>query len=296
MKLRQSIIRILLGAFCLSLFSLAACADAPPVISSVTAEAGTVRGGDEVRVSCQATDPEGGALEYIWTASAGDIVSQSPFAEWTAPDEAGPYEIRVSVRDGKGNETKDAVIVYVAANLPPRIDSLLADPSPVGEGQQCFLKCGAEDPEGDTITYNWETEEGTLSGAGPVVSWTTPYDVNSSVIKVTVTDIQGQSATMTVNVSIVPNHDPKIDMLTATPRSMTPGVESILQCVAVDIDGDPLEYSWTVDGGTLHGSGSDVTWTAPEECGTYIVTVTVTDGRHGKAVQEQVLRVAKSGG
>lgn len=297
MKLKRQIRYILTCAICFSLApGVIACADSPPVITDIRAEESAVHVGDVVRLTCLAADPEGDALEYIWSASEGDIVSESPEAAWSAPEQAGAYTISVLVRDGKGNEADSAITMYVAENLPPRIDSLLVEPSAVGEGQQCFLKCGAADPEGDALTFTWEAEKGNLSGSGPTVSWLTPYDETHSVIKVTVADPQGHTATMTVNVSILPNQDPEIEMLTATPRSMTPGMESILQCVASDVDGDSLEYSWEVDGGTLEGSGADVSWIAPEECGTYTVTVTVTDGRHGMAIKEQLLRVAKAGG
>ncbi len=297
MKLKRFIRHILAGAICFSLApGVIACADSPPVITDIKAEAISVHAGDVVRLTCQASDHEGDVLEYVWSASGGDIVSESPEAAWSAPEQAGAYTISVLVRDGKGNEADGAITMYVAENLPPRIDSLLVEPSAVGEGQQCFLKCGAADPEGEALTFTWEAEKGSLTGSGPTVSWLTPFDETNSVIKVTVADPQGHTATMTVNVSILPNQDPEIEMLTATPRNMTPGVESILQCVASDADGDSLEYSWEVNGGMLEGSGADVSWIAPEECGTYTVTVTVTDGRHGVAVKQLLLRVAKTGG
>ena len=287
----------LLWAACLSLvFGLSACDGASPVISAVTAEQTAVHPGGSVQVTCHASDPDGDTLEYVWTATGGTIASQSSLATWYAPDETGTFTVHVLVRDSGGNESGASLPLTVAADLPPRIESILTEPSPVGEGQQCFLRCRASDPESDPLTYVWEAEKGDLSGSGPVVSWKVPHGETSSVIRVTVSDPQGHTATMAVEVAILPNQSPVIDALTASPKKMIPGMDSIITCTASDPDDDALGYAWETTGGTLQGSGPEVTWMAPDECGGYIVTVTVTDGRQGEVVGQISLLVSATGG
>ncbi len=60
-----------------------------------------------------------------------------------------------------------------------------------------------------------------------------------------------------------------------------PGDAVVLSGRAEDADGDPLEYRWSAEEGTLtpaDGAGPVVTWQAPGSHGTYEVTLVVTDG------------------
>jgi hypothetical protein len=81
--------------------------------------------------------------------------------------------------------------------------------------------------------------------------------------------------------SISLNQPPVISSITAEPQSVPPGGSSTITVVASDPDGDPLSYSWSASGGSISGSGAQVTWTAPGVAGTYTVTATVSDGKGG---------------
>ena len=79
------------------------------------------------------------------------------------------------------------------------------------------------------------------------------------------------------------NHDPVISNLTANPSSVDINQSSTISCTASDEDvGDTLTYTWTKNGGTISGSGSSITWTAPSTAGTYTITCTVFDGNGGE--------------
>lgn len=69
-------------------------------------------------------------------------------------------------------------------------------------------------------------------------------------------------------------HAPVINSLTANPATVATGETSTLTCLATDADNDPLIYSWSADSGiisngTISGSNSTATWTAPATAGTY---------------------------
>jgi hypothetical protein len=79
------------------------------------------------------------------------------------------------------------------------------------------------------------------------------------------------------------NNLPEILSLTASPDSLNVGENSTITCDASDPDvGDILTYNWSApDGGTISGSGSSVTWTAPGTANLYPVICTVSDGKGG---------------
>ena len=79
------------------------------------------------------------------------------------------------------------------------------------------------------------------------------------------------------------NCPPIISSLTANPSSINTSGTSTLTCNASDPDNDPLTYSWSASQGSISGSGSTITWTAPSTAGAYIVTCSVYDGQGGMA-------------
>ncbi|MBA7576423.1 hypothetical protein ES708_18264 [subsurface metagenome] len=68
-----------------------------------------------------------------------------------------------------------------------------------------------------------------------------------------------------------------------------------MTCEASDPDGDELTYTWSAERGNISGEGKEVDWVAPNEFGTFAITVTVTDGRGGEASDERSIRVCTCG-
>ncbi len=74
------------------------------------------------------------------------------------------------------------------------------------------------------------------------------------------------------------NDVPQITSLTISKTSDVVFGES-LTVHAYAKDDNELTYAWEVSGGQITGEGKDVSWTAPNQCGTYTVKVTVSDGK-----------------
>ncbi len=74
------------------------------------------------------------------------------------------------------------------------------------------------------------------------------------------------------------NTGPRISSLTAEPASVAAGSTAAITCTATDPDGDDLTYTWSSSSGTIAGSGSAVSWTAPGDVGAHTVTCRVSDG------------------
>ena len=83
------------------------------------------------------------------------------------------------------------------------------------------------------------------------------------------------------------NKTPEIDSLTVSSTSIAPGGSCTLNCAATDPDDDDLSYTWSAGGGTIAGTGSSVTWVAPNTQGSYTISVAVTDGL-GEPVSESI--------
>ena len=90
--------------------------------------------------------------------------------------------------------------------------------------------------------------------------------------------------------TLLANHQPSIASL-AAPERVVPSGSCQIVCNAADRDGDALSYDWSASGGDISGAGAAVNWTAPESVGSCNITVAVTDGRGGEAVQQVTILV-----
>jgi len=183
----------------------------------------------------------------------------------------------------------------VPANQPPVISSFTADEEQVSPSGNCLVRCVVSDPDGDELSYIWSADGGNISGEGAEVTWVAPEEVGAYTITVKVTDGRGGEATAQLTIDVVVNHPPVIESLTAEPSPVRQGKTSTIECVASDLDEDELSYLWSADRGNIPGQGSTATWTAPNACGTYIITVTVADGRGGEVSEELEVEVIKPG-
>ncbi len=91
-----------------------------------------------------------------------------------------------------------------------------------------------------------------------------------------------------------PANRPPTVTAACNPSTVEVGRSCTLTATAADPDGDMLTYRWMVPGGTLaNPSERQTLWTAPQQEGSVPITVTVEDGKGGKAsatVNVQVTR------
>jgi peptidoglycan-associated lipoprotein len=82
-----------------------------------------------------------------------------------------------------------------------------------------------------------------------------------------------------------PNRAPTFNgPIQANPPTLEPGQTTNLSAPATDPDGDTITYTWSAQAGTFSAqNGMNTTWTAPNQEGTYPLTVTANDGRGGMA-------------
>jgi len=237
------------------------------------------------QIVCIASDRDGDALGYNWSASGGSISGTGAAINWTAPDSVGSYNVTVTVTDGRGEEVTKQIAIQVRANRAPTISSLVADADWTLPSGTLQVTCTASDPDGDALTYEWTATAGDISGTNAVVNWTTPQEVGAYYITVVVRDSHGSSDTRTLSVTVAQEEPPTIEELLVTAehcylKTVSSGYkvgkeqEYHIQCVVADTSIE-LSYEWSCDGGELSGEGGMITWTAPNPSGSADVTVTV---------------------
>lgn len=89
----------------------------------------------------------------------------------------------------------------------------------------------------------------------------------------------------------VPNQSPVISKITANPAEVVSGKSVTIIAVAADPDYDPLTYTWSASDGTFAGTGSKVTWTAPNKTGNINIGLTVADNRGGQTTGSVAVNV-----
>jgi len=168
------------------------------------------------------------------------------------------------------------------ASQVPVINAVTAESDVLLASQTCEITCNASDLDGDSLTYQWSANRGSISGEGPVVTWTAPEAAGNYTITVSVSDGNGSQVTSYLSIQVTANNPPTIESLDIGEDEVTVSANCHIVCVAADRDGGVLSYDWSASGGSISGEDSLVSWTAPEAVGTYTITVTVTDGQGGE--------------
>lgn len=104
-----------------------------------------------------------------------------------------------------------------------------------------------------------------------------------SWLSATATDASGDTSEPADNVELgSTNHPPTVSA--GADFTIDAGQSRTLQATASDPDGDPLTFTWDLDGnGSFETPGNPVTYTAPSGPATVTISVQVSDGRGGTA-------------
>jgi hypothetical protein len=168
----------------------------------------------EGNLTCDASDPDGDKLNYIWSAENGTIKGEGNQVIWVTPDTTGNYAITVHVTDGKGGEATASksfkVVTNPYGNDSPDTTIYLKFAMPSGSVVQesrrvrtwttSEIQCVVKDIEANELTYKWSSPVGKLNGNGIAdgkasrAGWTAPGVAGTYTVGVIVTDKAGNEA------------------------------------------------------------------------------------------------------
>jgi hypothetical protein len=76
-------------------------------------------------------------------------------------------------------------------NQSPVLDSIISEYTQIERGKSGKIRCVAHDPDGDTLTYTWSVDRGSISGAGVLVTYNAPESYVDAQITVAISDGRG---------------------------------------------------------------------------------------------------------
>ena len=147
-------------------------------------------------------------------------------------------------------------------NRPPKIVSGISAPRPiVVPGERIQLRViSATDPDGDTITYTWKANRGTVEPSGPsaasAATYTAPSELGDDKVTVTVSDGKGGTATDAIKFTVVVGGETPSPVATGTPTPTPAAVPSQSTAMPSQRTATPtvvpsVEITEPVDGGTV---------------------------------------------
>jgi len=181
------------------------------------------------------------------------------------------------------------VLVYsgLSPNRSPVITSVSRTGEPLRTGDESTISVDAEDPDGDQLQYDFSVAAGNgtiVTELGSTAVWEAPDMPGSYTINITVSDGKGGFGYWDLVLDVWPNHSPHINGASTDPTQPKTGQEAFITVTASDLDGDLLQYSFTITSGNgtiVSQSGYIATWKAPDAPGNYTINITVSDGRGG---------------
>lgn len=226
----------------------------------------------------------------ILIEGADSVLSQDLLKSDQLSNQVASVSPRILIEYADSILSIDLTPPLLVSNQPPTANA--GTDQTISPGAMVTFDASASyDPDGSVVSYEWDFGDG-AGGTGRTATHT--YSAEGvHTVTLTVTDNNGAKATDTLTVQVIQeNRPPVISSLRADEQQVMPGTSVGLTASTNDPDGDTLIYSWTCDDGSITGTGSSVTWTAPNRNGTYQVSLEISDGYGGIQKDSISIRVS----
>lgn len=181
-------------------------ANREPLVSCTVSPASVTAGmGETVRGEIRATDADGDALSYQWSASGGTLEGSGAQVRWNPGNAApGMYTLAATAKDGKGGSSSctSSVRVEPRPNRAPALACATPQRSYL-PGERAPIRGVASDADGDALSYGWRANGGTIAGRGENVQLdTSGLSPGAYAVTGRVEDGRGGAADCTVIVTV----------------------------------------------------------------------------------------------
>ena len=219
----------------------------PPQVDSLGCSPITVQVEETVR--CKPSLSGGDTATYAWEAEGGTLWSGYKEDFSTSWGASGKKEIGLKVCNDRGVCDQEVQAITVEPPTPPpQVDSLGC--SPITVQVEETVRCKPSLSGGDTATYAWEAEGGTL-WSGYREDFSTSWGASGKKeIGLKVCNDRGVCDQEVQAITVEPpTPPPQVDSLGCSP--ITVQVEETVRCKPSLSGGDTATYAWEAEGGTL---------------------------------------------
>lgn len=209
-----------------------------PPTADIAVDPAEPQPGEPVTLSgAGSTDADGEVVAYRWTLPDGTAQGETIRRTF---EQAGEYEVALTVVDDDGANASTTAVVAVRANQPPAADLELATTSPT-LGESVRLDAGGStDPDGDIVGYRWDVDgDGTIDRTTESATLSfVPDRVGTHEVTVTVVDDREatDTAALAFTVAAAATESPTPDQTdapttteaTGRDQGVLPGVPDVL--------------------------------------------------------------------
>ncbi|MCK5706267.1 MAG: tandem-95 repeat protein [Candidatus Aureabacteria bacterium] len=238
-----------------------------------------------------ATDSDGDTITYSLTVKPTGMVinSSTGLISWTpSQTNVGSNSVTISISDGNGGtDTQSYNLNVINVNDAPVITSSAI--TSATEDSAYTYDVNATDQDGDTLVYSLAVKPTgmAINSSTGLISWTpVQSNVGSNSVSISINDGNGGTDTQSYNLNVINVNDAPVITSdpTANQSTINENETSSISVSATDQDGDSLTYSWSVTGGSISGTGSNVTFNPPDVSTqtSFTVSLTVSDGNGGQ--------------
>jgi len=168
---------------------------------------------------------------------------------------------------------------------------------PTLSGNTCYYRVEAKVTGNPTpeVKFSKDDSNGAFGEFKAQINLNDPADTyNLTATATNSKDSDTASKTFDWGCPVEENNEPEIiNIMYQSIGNFYAGQVFTISVTASDPDGDTLNYSWSVSGGSIVADANtkSMKWKTPQTEGTYEVTVTVDDGRGGTATETESIKI-----